>query len=315
MVISNDAGSTEYISHIILNEKNYNWVVYALKDSLASKIFKKYDIEFDTFKELDELINIVKRDEPSIILYGTGWQVDFSYTVKSICLNNNIKSIALIDHWSNYKERFSENSLPDLILVMDDLANKMAIKEFTDKVNIIQIKNYFFESVISDFHSIKNKIFDSIVFISEPTVVNKIDLDAYEYTLVENLLLFFDDIIIRLHPSENEDKYDAIISKFPKVNVKIINPYEEDLLITLTKSKLTIGLGSMALYISYLLNINTISCVLNSKIKPSIPIPEQYILKDLKDLKDIVFLPLSLDDLNKSAVEFSTMIDHVLKDS
>jgi hypothetical protein len=285
-----------------------------LEDSLASKIFKKYDIGFDFLTDLSGLTTIVKRDDPDIILYGTGWQVDFSNVVKKICSNSNIKSIALVDHWSNYKERFSEKSLPDAIVVMDDSANEIATKEFDNKVNVVQIKNYFMESIISEFYLIKNKTLDSVVFISEPTVVNKIDLNAYEYTLVENLLCFFDDIIIRLHPSENEDKYNTIISKFPKANVKVIKAHEEDLLITLSKSKLTIGLGSMALYISYLLKINTISCVLDSNIMPKIPIPKQYILNSLQDIENIEFTHTNKANLNNNETKFRHMIESVLKE-
>ncbi|EHP29042.1 hypothetical protein SMGD1_0515 [Sulfurimonas gotlandica GD1] len=315
MVVSNDAGATEYISHLMLNEKEYEWNVYALEDSIASKIFKKYDIEFDSIFNLSELNNIVSKIQPNVIFYGTGWQVDFSNIVKNICMNTKIKSVALIDHWSNYKERFAKESLPDTIIVMDDLANKIAKKTFNNKVNIIQLKNHFIEYMISNFSLIEHKSLDSIVFLSQPTVVNKVDLDAYEYTLVETLLNFFDNIIIRLHPSENENKFNKIIAKYPKVIVKIVKPHEEDLLITLSQSKLTIGLSSMALYISCLLNIDTVSCVLNSGIKPNIPIPKKYVIKNLNDLKDIVFSHSNINHQSENEIEFKNMIQHTLGDS
>ncbi|EDZ62384.1 conserved hypothetical protein [Sulfurimonas gotlandica GD1] len=299
----------------MLNEKEYEWNVYALEDSIASKIFKKYDIEFDSIFNLSELNNIVSKIQPNVIFYGTGWQVDFSNIVKNICMNTKIKSVALIDHWSNYKERFAKESLPDTIIVMDDLANKIAKKTFNNKVNIIQLKNHFIEYMISNFSLIEHKSLDSIVFLSQPTVVNKVDLDAYEYTLVETLLNFFDNIIIRLHPSENENKFNKIIAKYPKVIVKIVKPHEEDLLITLSQSKLTIGLSSMALYISCLLNIDTVSCVLNSGIKPNIPIPKKYVIKNLNDLKDIVFSHSNINHQSENEIEFKNMIQHTLGDS
>ena len=80
-----------------------------------------------------------------------------------------------------------------------------------------------------------------------------------------------------------------IISKFPQANITVIESTDELLLETLSRSKLTIGLGSIVLYISYILGIKTISYVSNSGINPSLPLPKELILKDLKEIEDISF--------------------------
>ena len=100
-----------------------------------------------------------------------------------------MKSIALIDHWTNYKGRFSENSLPDAILVMDDLARKIAIKEFNSKVNIVQIKNYFMEGMLSNFFLIENKTFD-FIFANINKNILLSDLEVYNQCLNKNGHLF-----------------------------------------------------------------------------------------------------------------------------
>ena len=280
---------------------------------MASKVFAKYDIKFNLFTKLGELDGIVAVNNPDVILYGTGWQVNFSKVIKKICFTKNIKSIALIDHWTSYKKRFDENCLPDFILVMDDLAHETATKEFNESVNVVEVKNYFLEDMTSKFSAIKNKTSNSIVFISEPTTHDKPNLNNYEYKLLEDLLHNFDNIIVRLHPTESENKYDEVLTKFSTVNVSIIKPYEEDLLITLSKSKLTVGLSSMALYISYLCGINTISYVSNSGRVPTIPLPKEYVLKDLKELKKIRFKSVSENKLYSKAIPFDKMLKSVFK--
>jgi len=311
LVISNDAGATEYISHLLLNENAHEWNVFALRNSLASVIFDKYNIEFSLLKKLDELYAVVEKNKPGIIFYGTGWQADFSSIVKGICDKYTIKSIALIDHWVNYKERFKKDSLPDTILVMDDIANNIAVKEFDSSVNIVQTKNYFIENIQSNYRNILNKKLNKIVFISEPTTRDKMDITAYEYSVVEKLLHKYDDMIIRLHPTENIDKYNHIISKFSNSKVLVLSSYDEELVDTLSKSKLTIGFGSMALYISYLLGIDTISYMANRDFKPSIPIPSEYMLRDLNDLDNLNFIKPE-QDLNSNAIEFETVIKNTL---
>ena len=299
---------------MILNEQNYIWSQYCLLDSLAAKVFKKHNIEFNVFTKLNDLNDIVHRNNPDVILYGTGWQINFSKVIKNICRSQHLKSIALIDHWSSYKKRFYEHCLPNNILVMDNFANEIATKEFNSKVNILQIKNYFLEDIMLKFNTIKNKTSDIVVFISEPTTTDRTNPNDYEYKLLEDLLCTFDDVIIRLHPTENRDKYSSVISKFPKVKTLLIEAYKEDLLVTLSKSKLTIGLSSMALYISYLLGINTVSYVSNSGEIPTIPLPKEYILTDLKELKKIEFKPINKALLYTKAIRFDKMLNFVLKE-
>ncbi|MBL4711319.1 MAG: hypothetical protein JKX75_02255 [Gammaproteobacteria bacterium] len=256
---------------------------------------------------------IVSQVKPDIILYGTGWQVNFSSIVKSICIKYTIKSIALIDHWARYKERFFENSLPNAILVMDDIANKKAKELLNTEIPIFQTKNYYIENIIASFSLIENKIFDSIVFISQPTVVDKIDSNAYEYALLEDILAMFNQVVVRLHPTENKNKYNEVIAKFPKKKVSVVESYEEDLTITLSKSKLTIGIGSMALYISYILGIKTVSYISDRHHTPNIPLPKKYILTNLRDVRKLVFEQANKSNLYSKSESFDTVLNVLLK--
>ena len=186
----------------------------------------------------------------------------------------------MIDHWSNYKERFPKNTFPDAILTFDYIAYQLAKKIF-NKSNIFQIKNYYVENLYQEF--INQKSFDMkyVTFISEPIKKKSNSSLSYECRLVNNILKKFDEVIIRLHPSEKKDKYDELISNHKGKNIVKIDPYKESLSLTLSKSKLTIGINSYALYISYIFGIQTISCIPNTQDKKAIPIPEKYILNTL----------------------------------
>jgi len=202
---------------------------------------------------------------------------------------------------------------------MDKIAKELAENIFDSNVNIVQTRNYYLEYITSEFNLLENKTFNSIVFLSDPTNVGKTNLSDYEYELLEDLLSFFNksNIIIRLHPSEHKKKYATIISKYPSICISTVRASDEDLLTTLSKSTLTIGLGSMALYISYILGIRTISYVSNSGREKLVPasIPPRYVLKNLKEIQHVEFEVLKDGIYNENIIEFYAMINSILKES
>jgi len=320
VVLSNDAGATEYLAHMILNEYvNANWNIFVMKNSPAEKIFNSLDIRLTLFSSFDKLSKSILSIDADIIIYGTGWQVDFSKYVQDFSLKYKIKSVALIDHWVNYKERFKENSIPNNIIVMDNLAYQMAEENFSPKTKIFQLENFFFKKIKTSFNLIKNKSFDSILFISEPTSViaknNLGDENAYgftEYTTLKDILDLFDDVIVRLHPSDEKNKYDEIIKNYSNKKITIVYPYDEELILSLSKSKLTIGFDGMALYLSYLLGIDTISYMPNSNRALTIPIPKSYLIKDLLKVDNIDFSHKNNVSLDLNKISFHTMIETVM---
>ena len=315
LVFINDAGASAYICSIILNESNdFNWKVYAISNSPASKELEKNKIFYNKFLLLDEINEIIKKENPNIVFYGTGW-INFSGSIKESIKKNSIKTFALIDHWVNYELRFLKNCLPDVILVADDVAKKKAESIFNSKVQIFQIKNYYLENIKYNYLLSNSKIKDCVVFISEPTKVKKnvLDFNKFEYEFLEDILKIFNKVIIRLHPTEHKEKYNEIISKFINSDIKVIEPYEESLATTLSKSKLTIGIESTALYTSYLLGIKTISYIPNKYKEPSIPLPKKYILTNLEKLKDLDFSIPQQKKLNYKVKTFYEIVNLILK--
>lgn len=320
LAVSNDAGASEYIAHLVLNEfDSANWLICVLPDSPAFKIFKKLKIKFKLIESIHHLPAIVELERPNIILYGTGWQIDFQGIVENLSLHYKIESIALIDHWINFKERFKNSPPPQNIMVMDDIASELAKKNFGKNINIIQLKCHYLENTKKLFHSLDHKSANSVVFISEPTSeIAKYNLgheNSYgftEYSVLDQLIAYFDQIIVRLHPSDKETKYDKIIRKYPNKKITIICPYEEELVVTLSKSKLTIGFDGMALFISYYLGIKTISYMPTGTRALTIPMPKHYLIHDLHRLNNLTFENYFECDLNKNAITLNEAIHNML---
>ena len=313
LVFTNDAGASAYIASIISNEsKLFNWTVYVISNSPATKELDKYNIPYNKFLLLNEVSEIIKKKQPDIILYGTGW-LNFNVIIKENSQKYNIKTIALIDHWANYKRRFSKNVLPDAIIVMDDAAQKIALDTFNSEVDIFKIKNYYLQNISNSYSLKKNNKKDFVVFISEPTKEDPLDFNAVEYDLLSDILKKFDKVIIRLHPTESKNKYYKVTSSYPKSIIKVVESSEEDLATTLSKSKLTIGIGSTALYVSFLLGIKTISYIPNRYKLPTIPLPQKYNLTNLEDLSSIDFSNEIRENVNSEALPFHQMLNYLLR--
>ena len=82
---------------------------------------------------------------------GTGWSSDIEHNAQIFAFNNKIRSIALLDHWINYRERFNRNGksiYPDEIWVVDKYAKKIAQSLFTD-IKIVLQNDCYAENIIS----------------------------------------------------------------------------------------------------------------------------------------------------------------------
>ena len=172
-LVAHDAGGAEILSSwAILQKKNYSF-------SLKGPALTIFERKFGKIKNqnLDEAL-----ENSSLLISGTGWQSNLEIKAIKISKENKIRSIAILDHWVNFKERFfieGKLVLPDELWVVDAKAKRIA-KNFFPSTKILQIPNYYLNEIISE---VKNKNFfldaKSILYVCEP--ISRHKLNGFNY--------------------------------------------------------------------------------------------------------------------------------------
>ena len=114
-VFCHDAGAANLIIEWL---KDCNLEMKVCMEGPAKEIWKRNFPNKDLYP-LDTVMDGVKT-----LLSGTGWG-GFEFIARNKAKRRNIKNIAVIDHWGNYKERFikeEQEELPDMIIVSDKYA-------------------------------------------------------------------------------------------------------------------------------------------------------------------------------------------------
>jgi len=161
------------------------------------------------------------------VLSGTGWQSSFEREAIARGRTLGKKTVAFLDHWVNYLERFDEaghSVLPDELWVGDVEAERIARAQF-DATPVVLHPNPYFEDLLAEIargQAISAVSTTSrILYICEPVSVHASAKYGNErhfgYTEYEALRYFLtnmtalgqriDAIAIRPHPSEPVDKY------------------------------------------------------------------------------------------------------------
>ena len=232
---------------------------------------------------------------PDLILYGTGWQNHLEYHFLSYAKTHHLPSIAFLDHWTNYRERFGYpeqnwmNNLPTFIAAHDQTSFDKA--QSLGLPNIIAIKNYALLAQLKDAQSVLEKTpeTNTLLFLSEPTakVAERSFKDAYgwgftEKEVFEDILanqekFGCENILIRLHPSDTPETYQAIDPNATFSHATLL----EDI----ASANVIIGIDTVALYTAYLLGKNVISYIPSSKRECLVPLPKANQLTNFEHFK------------------------------
>ena len=229
--------------------------------------------------------NILWKDYKCVLL-GTSIAGNIEKIFIQQARNNNITTFSILDHWCNYEDRFelevgTLDALPDMLFVPDNLASLDLQEIGVDRSYIYISGNPAFDKIkkikeeFSDMY--KKHIFDSLsidykssicTFVSEPVSVDHFSkkLNYSEFTILENICNVLEQVdiknrlslIIKLHPREDKDKFDEIISKYKALNIKI-SPSSVDRYHLVQSSKFVLGIDSIMLLESTLLEVPTYS--------------------------------------------------------
>jgi hypothetical protein len=276
LIVSHDAGGAEIISSWIKNNQN-NYYQYIL-DGPAIDIFTR-KIPHLTNKSKSTLEKSIL--ESDLVLTGTSWNSKLENQAIRLSNQNQKKVASYLEHWINYAERFQFNGtleLPDEIWVGDLEALKIANNVFTSK-KVKLVPNCYFIDMKNEILKIRSTITATkklkILYLCEP--IAQAALWRYDnpyyfgYTEYEAMQYFFncldklvtlptiDKICIRLHPSEDKNKYKNLLNIYDKYPIQF--SHDKTLADDCGTANLIVGCTSAALVVCLQAEANVFSCI------------------------------------------------------
>ena len=109
-------------------------------------------------------------EEVELLVTGTGWGSDIEHEARSLAKSRGIRSVAVIDHWVNYAERFvrhGETVWPDEFWVTDDYAMEIAKHAFPGQA-VFQVPNRYVESQLRTIEQVGEASTPELLYVLEP---------------------------------------------------------------------------------------------------------------------------------------------------
>jgi hypothetical protein len=306
--VAHDAGAAEQLSAMVVAEcDRYAWHIVAPQPSPARTIFERKGLKHLSVPDTELKVGMLLEEiQPACLIAGTGTSgYELAYIRKA--RQQGVRSIAWLDHWVNYRERFGypdqnwQEALPDLIAVSDSCAYGMA--QNLDLGPLVKLRNYYLDELVSRYRSetAAPGADRTLLYISEAieehwTIENG-GPPRPEYTqtevlrhLLENFghlssCLGVDQMVVRMHPAESPVKYLRLLACYPNVKAVVEIPGARNLSSSIASARAVIGITSMALLNAHLLGKPTISYIPRRQ-RCDLPLPSACCLNSLDDLCD-----------------------------
>lgn len=269
-VISHDAGGAEILSsYVKRHDRDYIYVL----EGPARKIFER-KLGTVNVSDLEEAIR-----QSTSILCGTSWQSNIELDAIKLARALGRRSMAFLDHWVNYKERFSRSGeafLPDEVWVGDAMAETMAKKTFP-ALPVKLVDNPYVQDILYELNEAQKRCVSSAgegtaLYVCEPLSEHALkqhgDTHFWGYVEQDALRYFLSNtsalgkslvrILIRPHPSESAGKYEWACDEF---DLPIEISEGKSLLEEVVDSEFVVGCESMAMVVALLAGKKVISCV------------------------------------------------------
>lgn len=202
----------------------------------------------------------MKQNQISLLITGTSWGKNLELECIKRCKSFGVKTISILDYWSNYSKRFfhtidQELIYPDYCIVMDEFAEQQMVQEGIPQ-EIIQVLGHpgLDQFVKRRRANHNNGKASKALFLSQP--LSSLYGNQYGYTEVEvlndlimatNMLNI--DFYVKFHPKDHPDYIKQFRGQGVQGELKSILPLYD----------LVIGMNSMGLLYSTLMGVPAIS--------------------------------------------------------
>ena len=246
-LIAHDAGAANHI--LAWLGHNPGAKVCAYMAGPAETLWQQAFSDRPLSNSIDEAMSAAR-----IAITGTGWASDVEHNARKLAITKGLRNIAVIDHWTNYPdrfERFGEIVLPDEIWVSDHWASRIARAAFPS-IPVHEKPNTYLASQIDNIAKLPSG--QGILFVGEPARDNwgrqdPGEIQALEYFLKGRATLGWPmdaPVKLRPHPSEAKDKYAAQILNTPELELDVCETLAE----AIASAEYVVGMQSYALTIA-----------------------------------------------------------------
>ncbi|MEL7319333.1 MAG: hypothetical protein AAFN04_11930 [Pseudomonadota bacterium] len=189
-----------------------------------------------------------------VVISGTGWASDLEHRARAIAAEAGVRSVAVVDHWVNYKARFERDGVtqwPDAIWVGDDEALAIARRTFP-KVPADRHANLYLAQQAREAGPAPKD--GDVLFVSEPAHSDWGGDRAGEFQALDHFMASRQlagirrnaAVRLRPHPSDPSGKYDEWLSNHPTARLDT----SPDMATALQTAKWVVGMNSMGLVIA-----------------------------------------------------------------
>jgi hypothetical protein len=246
-VVCHDAGATNLILSWLMSD--FGLEVRAFMRGPAADLWR---VAFPNAPLCNTLEEALKGAQT--LLSGTGWASLLEHEARQKANANGIFSVAVLDHWINYSERFELDGLvqlPNEIWVADRYALELAQKAFPSLL-IRQMDNLYLKTQVAKVGEPPGN--GTVLVLMEPVRNSwgrerEGEFQALDY-LFENVKrlwpLGVTKVLLRPHPSELASKYQAWLNRHSQVCLDS----SIDVAAAISRADFVVGVESFALTIA-----------------------------------------------------------------
>jgi hypothetical protein len=227
-------------------------------------------------------------EDCSSVLTGTGWASNLEYQARQTAQDLGITSIAVIDHWVNYAQRFERGGvvvLPSQIWVADADAAGLAHSYF-ESVPVLELPNVYLQQLVKNMPPVPVDCLN-LLYVLEPvrndwgrSVEGEFQaLDFFVQHLAHVVGNSSVHITLRPHPSDPAGKYNAWINTQTGLIVQLDD--QPNLNRSIAQARWVVGVESFALVVAAAAGRETFSSLPPWAHRCRLPIQGLVHLQDL----------------------------------
>lgn len=276
-VVCHDAGAANIVIANLLETGQKDWHAY-----MRGPAEKLWETAFPDIALCDSLDATLENVE--LLITGTGWGGDVEHEARKLARSRDIRSVAVIDHWSNYAERFvrhGETAWPDEFWVTDDYAMDIAKKIFPDQT-VLQVSNHYLDTQLKTIAHVEKTRPPELLYVLEPIrddwgrdTPGEFQALDYFFSCLPQLGLPSGTVIrLRPHPSDAPGKYNNWVAGHSTLNIKMDDSLS--LAQSIGRSSWVAGCGSFALVLALMSGRKTYGTL--PPWAPACPLPHQGLI-------------------------------------